>query len=79
MFSREKGNRGTTQTCGQRHERSEKKHHAGKGAGVRYPQNHSPGTGEPQITHHGEEIRAFPKVVVSEQKDSIPTIRLFSK
>lgn len=43
-----------------------KKHHAEKGAGVRYPQNHSAGAGEHQITHHGEENRAFLKGEVSE-------------
>lgn len=45
MLSGEKGNRGTTQTCGQRDERSAKKCYAEKGAGVKYPQNHSPGAG----------------------------------
>lgn len=66
MLPREKGKRGTTQSCGQSEERSAKKHHAEKGAGVRYPQNHSPRAGEHQITHHREENRAFSIAEVSE-------------
>lgn len=79
MISGEKGNRETTQTCGQRDERSAKKCYAEKGAGVKYPQNHSPGAAEHQMTHRGEENRAFPKEEASEQQNSIQTIRLFSK
>lgn len=66
MFSRKKGDRGTPQTCGQRDERNAKKNQAEKGAGARYPQNHSPGAGEHHITHHGEENRAFSKGEISE-------------
>lgn len=47
-------------------EMKERNVHTEERAGVRYSQNHSPGAGEHQITHHGEENRGLPKGGVSE-------------